>query len=135
MFVLNAVLLKLRPKLYQSRYNLSAMNSKQDMIHRLQSSELSTPLPLGVISLAIGHLQSIDQCLKQDMIHTGTIPRTTNATTTGRDLVSYQCQYGHNESIDQCLKQDTIHPATILWIINDTTTGWDLVSYRCQYGH
>jgi len=51
--VVNAVLLKVLLHMYQSRYNPSAMN------------------------------------IKQNMIHTATIPLTINATTTGRDLVSY----------------------------------------------
>jgi len=32
-YVVNAVLLKLRPELYQSRYNQSAIKVKQDTIH------------------------------------------------------------------------------------------------------
>ena len=52
-YVVNAVLLKVRSNLYQSRYNLSAMN------------------------------------IKQDRIHTATIPWTINATTTGCNLVYY----------------------------------------------
>ena len=50
-YAVNAVLLKLRPKLYQSRYNPSPMNNKQDTIHTAKIPSL--PLPPGAISLAI----------------------------------------------------------------------------------
>ena len=52
--------------------------------------------------------------------HTDTILWSINATTTGRDLVSYQYQSKAN------------HLDTILWSINATTTGSDRVSYRYQ---
>ena len=58
-----------------------------------------------------------------------TIPWTINATTTGRDLVSYRRQYGYQQSIDPCHKQDTIHTATNPWTFNATTTGRDLVCF------
>ena len=47
----NAVLLKLRPELYQSRYNPSAIKFKQDTIH---TAKLPSPLPLVAILFVIG---------------------------------------------------------------------------------
>ena len=35
--------------------------------------------------------------INQDTIHMATILWTINATLTGRDLVSYQCQHGHKQ--------------------------------------
>ena len=51
----------------------------------LQSPELLMPLTLGAISftMSTGQKRSINQCFKQDTIHTATIPWTFNATTTG----------------------------------------------------
>ena len=71
--------------------DLSINVSNRTRSTRLQSHELSTPLPMGVISFAMstGQLRSIDQCIKQDPIRTATIPWTINATTNRRDLVCY----------------------------------------------
>jgi len=55
MHVVNAVLLKLRPKLYQSRYN----------------RELSMQLPLGAIQLAMG-VKTDTSYLSSSKCHTGT---------------------------------------------------------------
>ena len=63
---------------------------------RLQSDELSTPLPLGAIF---------------------------NSYVSAR--TSYQSQQGHQLLINQWFNQDTIHTATIHWIINTTTPGYD----------
>ena len=80
---------------------------------RLQSHDLSTPLPLGAYLLSYpcqqGHQQLINQCLNQDMIHTVKIPSLINATTNGCNLFSYRCQQEHQQLIYQCLNQDTIH--------------------------
>ena len=58
----NAELIKLCPKLYQSRYNPSAIKVNQDTIHRLQSCELSS------ISVAIQ--QAITQAINAAQGHT-----------------------------------------------------------------
>ena len=58
----NAELIKLCPKLYQSRYNPSAIKVNQDTIHRLQSCELSS------ISVAIQ--QAITQAINATQGHT-----------------------------------------------------------------
>ena len=58
----NAELIKLCPKLYQSRYNPSAIKVNQDTIHRLQSCELS--------SISVAVQQAITQAINATQGHT-----------------------------------------------------------------
>ena len=113
------------------------MNIKRSS--QLQSQELSTPLPLGAILLAIGvntdtsnqlinvskrtwstRLQS--RVYQIDQYHrtrsTRLQSRDLSTPQPGSDLISYQLQYRHWQSIDQCLKKDMIYTATIPWLSN-----------------
>ena len=85
--VVNAVLLKVRPNLYQPRYNLSAMNIKQNTINTATIpwtiNATTTGHDLVSYRWQYGHKQLRVQCFNQDMIHTATTPWIINATTLG----------------------------------------------------
>ena len=125
-FVVNAVLLRVRPHMYQSRYNPSAVNIKQNIIHTatiqwtIQRHYTGRDL-VCYVNQTIAIYWSMSQTEHDSQGHN---PVNYQRHYTGRDLVFYINQ---TISIDQCLKQDTIHTATIQWTINTTITGRDLV--------
>ena len=92
------------------------------------------PLPLGAILFAMSTRQqrSIDECFKQDTIHTATIPWLQSreiSTPLTLGTILFVMSTRQQQSIDQCLTQDMIHTATIQRTINASTTGCDLVYY------